>query len=159
MSSGQILTLGLGSFAGVEFLPTLGYYTDATPDVDTGGGIPSRLREKSKRLWIDGVPYDIPIADLGTVEAWLPKPVPVEGKSEERAEKRARMPRIEVVGRLHDGAEIKQEIPLADLGWFATFYGSEASFVTPGVLDVSGMVELRKRLDRNKRIRLLLMVA
>lgn len=33
MSVGPILTLGLGSFAGRQFLPTLGYGTGAKPPV------------------------------------------------------------------------------------------------------------------------------
>lgn len=48
MSVGRILTLGLGTFGGVEFLPTLGYSAgEAVADVpETGKGWPRSRKER-----------------------------------------------------------------------------------------------------------------
>lgn len=53
MTVGAILTLGFGSFGGVNLLPTLGYLPATTPARTHRGGIDERRREKLAQIQRD----------------------------------------------------------------------------------------------------------
>ncbi len=133
-----------------------GIYTYTGQDAEfaysgtTGGGVSSR--DIRKRVWIDGEPYDIPVDALGEIERWMPK------KAIKKAAKEKRIPKIEVIGRTNDGVEVRQEVKQEEWPVMATFL-TQATFITPGILDFAEFEEARRVLRRRKIITLLLMAA
>lgn len=121
----------------------------------TGGGIGGKTSDRQdhrKRVWIEGVPYDIPIDALADVERWMPK------KEIKRAKKQGRVPRIEVIGRASDGVEVRQEVKAEEWPVVAEMLVS-ATFIVPGILEFGEFERVRQALRRRRITWFLLMAA
>lgn len=144
--------MAAGDVWGNSWLASWGTSWAQAAEASSGGGVSSKPRDIRKRVWIDGEPYDIPVDALGDVERWMPK------KALKKAAKEKRIPRIEVIGRTNDGVEARQEVKQEEWPVMAQFL-TQATFVTPGILDFAAFEEARKLLRRRKILTLLLMAA